>query len=387
MRLKPFRVNKKWILLFSVTMCFFGYFGLFTHLFERDYKSSFSYPYEGDIRRFVDQLKNNETPDVKPINVYNYSFISACTKKCSTPDKEVLRIVYIVKSALPNFHRRKAIRETWGFEKRFSDVQIRTVFVLGVTADDRKLLQEVQKESARHGDIVQANFIDDYFNNTIKTMMGISWAFTYCPNAQFYFFSDDDMYVSTKNVLRFIRNPAHYPEYLETPVISLRRREKRNVIEGRTSHDMQYNTSGQMMRRLHQFQDFELADDVVLFAGYVFVSSPQRHFSSKWYVPLSEYPYNMWPPYVTAGAYILSRNALIDMYYASLYTKHFRFDDIYLGILAKKLGIEPFHCSEFHFYKMNYNVYSYHYVIASHGYSDPDEIIRVWNEQRSVGNA
>ena len=31
---------------------------------------------------------------------------------------------------------------------------------------------------------------------------------------------DDDYYVSTRNMLRFLRNPVNYPRYLEDPVIS-----------------------------------------------------------------------------------------------------------------------------------------------------------------------
>jgi hypothetical protein len=136
-----------------------------------------------------------------------------------------------------------------------------------------------------------------------------------------------------------------------------------------------------------QIFDFELPDDVRLFAGFVFNSSPHRHKSSKWYVSLKEYPYHMWPPYITAGVYILSKQALMDMYYASMYTKYFRFDDIFLGIVAKKADIEPFHCEEFHFYKKDYTKYNYKYVISSHGYSNPDELLMVWNEQKAMGNA
>ena len=66
-------------------------------------------------------------------------------------------------------------------------------------------------------------------SNTIKTMMGIQWARKFCPRSKFYFFSDDDMYVSTKNVLRFVRNPTRYPEYLEDPVVSLTRGQQFNA--------------------------------------------------------------------------------------------------------------------------------------------------------------
>ncbi|XP_069698586.1 beta-1,3-galactosyltransferase brn isoform X1 [Periplaneta americana] len=363
------------------------YFGAFTHIFEVDFYTSFNYPLEGDIQKYVLQLRNMEVPDVAPINTYNYTFISSCDKKCRETDHSgKLRLVYIVKSAVKHFDRRIAIRNSWGFEKRFSDVPIRTVFLLGIDPENIDLQADVEKEQQKYGDIIQAGFIDSYFNNTIKTVMGFKWAVTFCPNSKFYMFSDDDMYVSTKNALRFIRNPTQYPEYLETPVIALKRMKRvqysQEIISVKIAPS---NSSGE--RKLQQFLDFELPDDARLFSGYVFVSAPHRHRSSKWHVSLAEYPYHMWPPYVTAGAYVLSREALFDMYYTSMYTKHFRFDDIFLGIVAKKANIEPFHCTQFHYYKKEYNIFSYRHVVASHGYDDPNELLKVWNEQRSAGNA
>jgi hypothetical protein len=39
------------------------------------------------------------------------------------------------------------------------------------------------------------------------------------------------------------------------------------------------------------------------------------------------------------------------MYYSSYYTRMFRFDDIWLGLIAQKADLDPFHCQEFHFYR------------------------------------
>jgi len=401
------RMKIKYVTVAVLVIVILQYFGVFTHIFELDFYMTFSYPLEGDIQKYVLQLRNMEVPDVAPINMYNYTFISSCNKKCSESDYSgKLRLVYIVKSALTHFDKRLAIRSSWGFEKRFSDVPIRTVFLLGTEPEDADLQMNVEKEQQKYGDIVQADFIDSYFNNTIKTMIGFKWAVSFCPNSKFYMFSDDDMYISTKNVLRFIRNPTQYPEYLETPVIALRQvktpfadREingqniPQQVLSTRREKTLSKFENSALMSvqsgglKLQQFLDFELPDDVRLFAGYVFVSAPHRHRSSKWYIPLSEYPYHMWPPYVTAGAYVLSREALFDMYYTSLYTQHFRFDDIYLGLVAQKAKIEPYHCTQFHYYKKEYNVFSYRHVVASHGYDEPHELLKVWNEQKSAGNA
>ena len=83
-----------------------------------------------------------------------------------------------------------------------------------------RVLLQIQEEATKYKDIVQGDFLDTYFNNTLKTMMGLRWAAEQCPTARFYFFVDDDYYVSTRNVLRFLRNPVNYPAYLEDPVVS-----------------------------------------------------------------------------------------------------------------------------------------------------------------------
>ncbi|XP_046404351.1 beta-1,3-galactosyltransferase brn [Ischnura elegans] len=423
------RVTCKTIILAVLIIFVVDFLGPLKHIFEKEFSSSFRYPYDGDINHFVDQLERGEKPDVAPINIYNYTFLLNCDHKCKL-EASSPRLVYLVKSALDNFHRRQAIRNSWGFEGRFSDVITRRVFVLGVSKNDAEIQKRILKEHLKYRDIVQANFVDAYYNNTIKTMMGFKWAMEYCPNARVYFFSDDDMYISTKNVLRFIRNPTHYPHYLESPIISLdQNRRKRSVEESNTSpgsssvlsenyapslkteaasylkvwnqseldslksipsnslHELINSTISSVSRRPLQVVDFDLPDDALLWAGYVFYSSPHRHKSSRWYVSLSEYPYDRWPPYVTAGAFVLSQNAFRLLYFASMYTKHFRFDDIFLGLAAAKVGLEPFHSDDFHFYPKDYSVSGYRYVVASHGYGNPKELLDVWNEQRSAGNA
>ncbi|KZC05132.1 Beta-1,3-galactosyltransferase brn [Dufourea novaeangliae] len=338
------KVKLKYVCICVSLIILLDFFGAFTHLLEVTYDSNFVYPYEGDVHEFVNALRHKEKPKVPPINEFNYTFILDNKQKCIDPAYSSYRVVYIVKSSIENFERRLAIRKSWGFEKRFFDVPSKTLFMLGVHPNDNELQTKVEAEAAKYKDIVQVDFIDSYYNNTIKTMMAFKWLVKYCSNSKFYMFVDDDMYVSVKNVLRFIR-------------------------------------------RKRQIFDLELPEDVRLYAGFVFVSSPHRHKSSKWYVSLSEYPYHLWPPYVTAGAYILSKEALLDMYYTSFYTKYFKFDDIYIGLIAKKADIEPFHCEEFHFYKKDYTKFNYKYVITSHGYGNPSELLNAWNEQKALGNA
>lgn len=320
-------------------------------------------------------------------------------------------LLIVVKSKIDNFERRTAIRNSWGFEKRFSDVLIRTVFSLGIDqkthdGEPSALQKLVDVEADRFGDIVQFNFIDAYFNNTLKTVNNMRWCKEFCIRSKFFLFVDDDFYVSIKNVLSFLRNPVDYPEYLEEYKEQLRKLNQRRILTANGSSSIAASSSRNLLNL-----NMELPAGVKLFSGFVFNSAPHRHKSSKWYVSLEEYPYDMWPSYVTAGSFVMSREALSEMYCASMYTKHFRwelvrvngnwrdgdnrkivfsfrFDDIFLGIVAMKARIQPLHSEEFYFYKATYNgPASYRYVLASHGYDNPDEMVKVWNEVRSNGYA
>jgi len=389
------------IILIAILWFIFDYFGLIIMVHELDYESEFEYPIEGDITKYVEEMQNGLKTSISPYDNHNVKFISKNEEKCAFSDESSshpIRAVYLVKSALSNVKNRNAIRKTWGYEKRFADVQLRTVFLLGSDLSRKSVVQaNIDSENEKYHDIIQGDFIDTYYNNTLKTLMGMKWAAEFCQNSRFYFFVDDDFYVSTRNLLRFLRNPSNYPKYLEAPTINFDDVQESNRINSKINQQRslrwidQYKLENYTMinnRKLQQLVEFDLPEDVELYTGYVFFPKPHRHKSSKWYISLQEYPYNRYPPYVAAGAYILSNAALKKFYYASYFVKKFKFDDVYLGIIAKKLDIVPFHSEEFWFYrKYPYNVKNFRYTIASHEFSNPDELERIWNQQKQAGNA
>ena len=371
------RRRAKWLVLCFLAIVVVDQSGLLLHPMEKSLSDGFSYPLDlPDLRLLLHRILSGQDVDVKPINSYDYRFTIANREKCrhmrdpasenashvAGSERRFPRLVLLVKSSLSHRRRRDTIRKTWGFEERFSDVAIRRVFLLGscdsdsardllsgsTSQEEAKSCQDlIDEEHASHGDIVQADFHDTYFNNTIKTMIGFKWLTNTCPDAEFAFFVDDDYYVSVKNLLRFSRHPFP-PDAPEDQVSS---------FDGR------------------------------LYAGYVFATSaPMRHKVSKWFIPLSEYPYSRFPPYVTAGAYLLSNQAFKELHLASRFVKHFRFDDIYVGILARKIALSPIHSTAFHFHKKAYTPAAYSSVIASHGFDEQEELLRVWNEQRALGS-
>ncbi|XP_043222545.1 beta-1,3-galactosyltransferase 1-like [Amphibalanus amphitrite] len=100
-------------------------------------------------------------------------------------------LLVLVTSALTNWERRQAVRDTWGGSDH---LRVHVVFLLGDgEPDDTELLRT---EADRHGDILQENFRDSYHNLTLKTMMGLRWAAERCPQAKFVVKTDDDIYWS-----------------------------------------------------------------------------------------------------------------------------------------------------------------------------------------------
>lgn len=308
------------------------------YVHTKNFDDNFDYPLNVDIKPLIEEVMSGKKPSVAPINYHPYRYLTN-SGKCNVVDK--LDLFIIVKSAMNHFEHRQAIRQTYGQESFLPGRVIKILFFLGIEDIKTHLQKQIETEMAKFKDIIQMDFHDTYYNNTIKTMMSFRWVYEHCYTSDYYLFTDDDMYISVSNLLEYLGE----------------QKDKQSPSETTDPH---------------------------LFAGYVFKSSPHRIISSKWRVSLEEYPWNKWPAYVTAGAFVVSNKSMTVLYIASLFVKHFRFDDIYLGIVAKKAGITPVHCDRFHFYKKKYSKEGYKDVIASHGYGDHEELVRVWNEQHGV---
>ena len=227
---------KHWLIIVLISYILCDYFGLLLYLKQSSYDADFSYPFDGDVASLVAQLKAGDKPKQKPVYEHDYFLYKSASDACLDEDGvryEQLRVTFLVKSAVGHKDRRDVIRRTWGFPRRFSDVPMRTVFLLGHAPDDVKLEAEVEAEAREHKDIVQGSFVDTYFNNTIKTGMGLRWAVEHCPKSRFYMFVDDDYYVSARNLLRFLRNPVNYPGYLQEDVITFDEEKLKEQIKSR----------------------------------------------------------------------------------------------------------------------------------------------------------
>ncbi|XP_069119223.1 beta-1,3-galactosyltransferase brn-like [Argopecten irradians] len=279
-------------ILIWILCAFVGYHVWYMNLIKS--YSEFSYPIEADFVSLYKNFKRNEAlpTDIQPINLHPFHYVHS-KQKCDFRSGQDVSLVILVKSSVINFQLREGIRETWGKTK---GENIEIVYLLGYRSAHQA---KVDKEARLHGDIIQESFIDAYSNNTYKTIMGFKWAVKYCNRATHIMFVDDDHYLVLQNLLEYIN-------------------------------------------RLYK------SNNDNLMVGYAyFQAEPHRYTISKWSVTIEDYPFDRFPTYVTAGAYLVSREVAEKLVFSFPYVKYLWLDDIYIGIVSRKLGIIPQHEPKF----------------------------------------
>ncbi|VDO26538.1 unnamed protein product [Haemonchus placei] len=217
---------------------------------------------------------------------------------------------------------RNAIRKTWGARRRFEYVQ--TLFVVGQGVEDngRELVQE---EVDKHDDILYVDLIDSYRNNTRKFIHSIIFGFepgNGCQSPDFLLLVDDDYMVNS------------------VPVA--------------------------LLNLYLYFQ---------LYEGWMFNTTPFRFRFHKHYTSLEMYPFDRYPPYISAGAVLMSHNTVAHFYHI------YPFDDVYAGILAYLLQIHPRHNEAFVFWTRPIDAKEWKNgdVLVAHGYS-PNQLLYEYND-------
>lgn len=258
----------------------------------------------------------------KVINPHPFKYKLLPSGVCnSNADQNNPHLLILVKSNVFQIGHRMAIRSTWGNFTNNSTIQL--AFLLG----DSTLVQSfTEMEYEMYGDIIQENFIDEYKNNTLKTIMGFNWAVSHCSQAKFVMFVDDDYFVNIPNLSSLVSNIS--------------------------------NSS--------------------VFRGYRYKNAVvRRRKESKWYISKEEYPDKLWPPYISGGSMLISMDVVKDMAVAFPHVKPVFIDDVYLGIVAKILNITLTHDRKF---EVKYLPEKFDSLIASHDFGSPNVLIQEWNE-------
>ncbi|KAJ7320583.1 hypothetical protein JRQ81_020094 [Phrynocephalus forsythii] len=225
---------------------------------------------------------------------------------------------------------RMAIRESWGKERIIAGKRIVTYFLLGKKLRPYDQIA-VTAENTLYKDIIQKDFLDTYYNLTLKTLMGFEWIHKFCPQSTFVMKTDSDMFVNT---------------YYLTELLLKRNR----------------TTS--------------------FFTGLLRMNDhPIRDPSSKWYVTKEEYPGITYPPFASGTGYVLSTDVACQVYAVSKAVPFFKLEDVFVGLCLSELKIQPdkLH-SEPTFFASHvpYSPCRYRKIITSH-YVAPSNIMLYWD--------
>jgi len=227
-------------------------------------------------------------------------------------EKELL---IIVKTAPNRFERREAYRKTLATIHSMKGYEIRFVFVLGADEEDQS---SIQMESKLYDDMLIGDFVDNYYNNTYKFMHSLKFANNYCPesSAPFVMLLDDDFLLRLDNTITFI--DSHSP-------------------------------------------------DEKLYAGHKSGPYPSRSKNDKYYISVKDYPFNLYPSFLSGGCVIYSPRSIREFYIAAQHLKMFKFDDVYEGIIAYHLDYVVQDVPRISVYRNS--PISWNRKIAEHGYS------------------
>ncbi|KAM8804859.1 UDP-GlcNAc:betaGal beta-1,3-N-acetylglucosaminyltransferase 7 [Eudromia elegans] len=203
-------------------------------------------------------------------------------------------LLIVVKSIITQHDRREAIRRTWGREKEVEGKRIRTLFLLG-TASKEEERANYQKlldyENHIYGDILQWDFLDSFFNLTLKEVHFLKWLSIYCDNVRYIFKGDDDVFVSPSNILEFL-------------------------------------------------EDKKEGED--LFVGDVlYKAKPIRKKENKYYIPSALYNKNIYPPYAGGGGFIMDGPLAKRLHKTSETLELYPIDDVFLGMCLEVLKVSP----------------------------------------------
>lgn len=201
--------------------------------------------------------------------------------------------------------RREIIRKTYGsfaensaydtgVRKNISG-PVRLIFMIGTTNESSA--RYIVNENKIYGDIIQADFVDSYYNLTVKILLGMKWVASNCPKVKYFLKVDDDIFVNLPALIGFLKSEAYY---------------KSGVMYGRLN--------------LHR---------PVLREG-------------QWAVRKEEFPLTYYPSYLAGNSYVISGNILQKLFHYSEYVPYLHIEDVFItGWLRTIVNARPIYVKKF----------------------------------------
>ncbi|KAG8573980.1 hypothetical protein GDO81_008988 [Engystomops pustulosus] len=297
------RINLKKILSLCVifAICFLGY----TRFWWTQHKEI-----------FFQVLQRNITP--------LYPYLIEEEEKCRAQTPFLL---LLIPSDPQEFHIRNVLRNTWANESLLNNVHIIRLFLLGRTTIDE---EKVINESSQFHDIVMQDFIDSYYNLTVKTLMGMEWVARWCPGVRYVVKIDTDMFFNPWFLVKNILQPEGPP--------------KKNF-----------------------------------FTGFILYNAlPHRDKGSKWYMSMKTYSKKFYPLYCSGTGYVFSGDLAEKIYWAAEGLQMFPFEDVFVGMCLQKLGVTIFESSnKFIGEKIPYDRCKFTKIVTVHRFT-PEELLTIW---------
>lgn len=198
-------------------------------------------------------------------------------------------LLILVSSAPVYLDRRRIIRQTWAADSAIK-TRWKTVFLLGQSRDKNQS-ELLLREEAFYGDMIRADYFENYWNQTLKIEMGFEWAARYC-SFTFLLKADDDVFINPPAVI---------------------------AVLSRTTTPKQK-----------------------LYMGFVY-RNPVVKRTGKWFLSKEEYNATHYPDFCAGPGYILSLDVVHSFVNIFGSIPKFKFDDVYVGMLAAKIGLNAVH--------------------------------------------
>lgn len=252
---------------------------------------------------------------------------------CGTDGGQSIPLMVIVSTAANQVESRDAIRSTWGGYFRLKKAKV--IFLLGKT-EDEELQQYVEDENKVYNDIVQADFLDNYENLTLKSVSLMKWVSLRCPTVPFVLKMDDDVMINVDLMLEFVQS----------------RQGETKSIYGKVAKNWM----------------------------------PHRNKNSKYYVSPEQFPGKQYPYFTTGPAYLFTGDSAKLLYDGSLSQPFLRLEDVVLtGIVAQKVGIVRWHQPLMKNVPVKVNICTFKELMTSHKHS-PENMESLWEEVTRPGN-
>ncbi|XP_034567668.1 UDP-GlcNAc:betaGal beta-1,3-N-acetylglucosaminyltransferase 7 [Notolabrus celidotus] len=205
-----------------------------------------------------------------------------------------VHLLMVIKSVATQHDRREVIRKTWGKEQVVDGKRIKTLFLIGQPSNEAERANHqklVEFEDYIYGDILQWDFLDTFFNLTLKETHFLKWFDIYCPNVRYIFKGDDDVFVSIENIIEFLESSSN----------------KKDLFVG----------------------------DVI------FRAVPIRRKENKYYIPQALYSKTHYPPYAGGGGFLMDGNLAKRLYRVAETMELYPIDDVFLGMCLEALEVTP----------------------------------------------